>query len=683
MAVDFAFFEALTGPMQAAGQIQAQRDQRKQQEFQVMQQQRQMELTQLDKQKGLQDMLSSATEAAKMDLYTKTNFSRQKDIDDFRNWHNTMSGWGDIQEVLRQQGSVDNARLYGNLDYLLEEYKAKLKNNPISRRVNKNKASLELYHAYALDKDGNNKFLTSGSRERYQQFVDGATDNFIFNGPRGDYLNEAIKARSVADNINIDDIIYEDGNYSAIIMDMVNDQNPADPQAYMKALSDQDIRNWVSKELNYYESGGTGYFGDKAMYGEKEIDTEFSTELVRSIDATNKTGIYKGSDFFKFRDDGISFKNLFDETSSKDWDRLGGYDKSTEMRSTKGYGSPFSKGRQVVGSGRVFAYNQGLEDQITMSWAGNYNNEDKTSRYNSKNRQVNDVSMLGLYDASGHKIQDQDIASMWITGKDLWQESEKDDLRLTGYHIALEGKNADGDSFLLTDVSSDSDMNKLREKYKNTTFDYVIVGELIDDDLGPDDAYYKKIDLGDANVQAAINENINSENINRVKGQMASYSQESAHKKHAAKRKLSNSVKLQKQLDLPTDAAVNQVVGAYDQSLTIGLGMANVSATKIQQVMPMIISDLYVNSRQPREYPVVMEQDNQGNPVMVANNASEYMAYSSQKLKAGLVNNNPSFADMLEAIKTGNYDAYSQSIMKKANYKQSRSISKSISQYSY
>jgi len=467
-------------------------------------------------------------------------------------------------------------------------------------------------------------------------------------------------------------------------MDMVNDQNPADPQAYMQALSDQDIRNWVSKELNYYESGGTGYFGDKAIYGEKEIDTEFSTELVRSIDATNKTGIYKGSDFFKFRDDGISFKNLFDQTSAIDWDRLGGYDKSAEMKSYKGMKAPLAKGRQMVGSGRIFAYNQGLEDQITMSWAGNYNNEDKTSRYNSKNRQVNDVSMLGLYDSKGHKIQDQDIGSWWITGKDSWQESETDDLRLTGYHIALEGKNADGDSFLLTDVSSEEDMNKMREKYKDTTFDYVIVAELIDDDMvSHDDAYYKKVDLGDANIQAAINENINSENLNRVKGQMASYDQQSAHKKHATKRKLSNSVKLQKQLDLPGDAAVNQVVSAYDQSLTIGLGMANVPATKIQQVMPMIISDLYVNSRQPREYPVVIEQDGQGNPTKVANNASEYMAYSAQKLKSGLVNNDPSFADMLTAIKTGNYDTYSQSIMDPKGYKQSRSISKSISQYSY
>ena len=124
------------------------------------------------------------------------------------------------------------------------------------------------------------------------------------------------------------------------------------------------------------------------------------------------------------------------------------------MKSYKGLRAPFAKNRQVVGSGRIFAYNRGLEDQITQAWAGNYNDENKTPKYNSKNRQVYDVGMLGLYDSYGHKIQDQDIASMNITGKDLWQESETDDLRLTGYHVALEGKNADGDSFLLTDVTN-------------------------------------------------------------------------------------------------------------------------------------------------------------------------------------------------------------------------------------
>ena len=680
MGIDYGFFEALTGPMQAAGQIQQNRDAIALQKLQQKQQIKNLQLQELNRNQAQQKMLDASTNAALGDLYTKNKFARQKDIDDFRNWHNDLSGWGDIQEVLRRHGSIDNARLNGNLDYLLEEYKAKLKDNPVSRRTNKNKASLELFHSFSLDKDKNGKLITSGSRNRYQQFVDGETDNFIFNGARGDYLDEATKARSISDNINVDDVIAD--NYNAIIIDMINDQNPADPQAYMQGLNDQDIRNWVTKELNYTEDGGIGYFGDKAIYGEKAIDTEFSTELVRSLDAVNKTGVYKGSDYFKFRDDGVSFKENFDITTAQDWDRLGGYDKGSEMKNYKGMRAMFAKGRQMVGSGRIFANNPDLESAITDSWAGHYGNEDKTSRYNPRNRQVNDIQMLGLYDSRGHKIQDQDIGSYWITGAGSWQESETDDLRLTSYHIALEGKNADGDSFLLTDVSNEKDMNKMREQYKDTVFDYVIVAELIDDDaVSHDDAYYKKVNLGDASVQALLNKAVPSEDLNNIKTQMATYEQQAQHKAHAIKRKAANASKLQKQLQLPDAASVDQVVNAYDQTMTIGLGMANVPSRKIQQAMPMIISDLYVASREKREYQFVMSTDAQGNPTEIANNDSEYMAYSAQKLKHALINNDPKFAGMLEAIKTGDYDTYSQSILNPNTYKTGRNISKSISKY--
>ena len=196
-----------------------------------------------------------------------------------------------------------------------------------------------------------------------------------------------------------------------------------------------------------------------------------------------------------------------------------------------------------------------------------------------------------------------------------------------------------------------------------------------------DDAYYKKVNLGDASVQSLLNEAIPSEDLNKVKTQMITYEQEAQHRAHGEKRKIANASKLQKQLQLPDSPAVDQVINAYDQTMTIGLGMANVPARKIQQVMPMIISDLYVDSRQEREYPFVMSTDAQGNPTEVANNASEYMAHSAQKLKHALINNDPAFAAMLEAIKTGDYDNYSQTILNKKTYKASRNLSRSISKY--
>lgn len=127
-------------------------------------------------------------------------------------------------------------------------------------------------------------------------------------------------------------------------------------------------------------------------------------------------------------------------------------------------------------------------------------------------------------------------------------------------------------------------------------------------------------------------------------------------------------------MNLPDAPALEQVINAYDQSLTVGLGTAGVNSSKIQQALPMIISDLFVLSRQERTYPHSFGDGT------VANNSSEYMAYSARKLKSGLIND-PNFSEMLNSIQEGNYDAYSKQTMSDMMRKQSRRISKGISKY--
>ena len=130
----------------------------------------------------------------------------------------------------------------------------------------------------------------------------------------------------------------------------------------------------------------------------------------------------------------------------------------------------------------MVANNPRLETAITEILAGDFGDENKSSRYNSQNRELSDVKMKDMYDSRGVKITDDD------TGL-FSQTDEAMDLTLSGYHIALEGKGADGNSFLLTDVSNEEDMEKLRGQYKNTVFDYVMVAELIDGDMiSADDA---------------------------------------------------------------------------------------------------------------------------------------------------------------------------------------------------
>lgn len=685
MALDYGFFEALTGPMQAAGNIQAQRDAQAMQQQQLAQQQRNMELAQLDKNKATQGQLTKATEAAADDLYTKNNFSRQKDIDDFRNWHNTMSGWGDIQEVLRTHGSVDNARLYGNLDYLIQEYKAKISDNPVSRRVNKNKAGLELYHSYALDKDGNAQFLTKGSNQRYQDFIDGTTDNFIFYGPRKDYLNQATQNAIQSDQIDVEEVLYEPSNYAAIHADMINDANaPLDTR-----YTDSQMLAWLRDELNVTSSAGKDYFGGSPVFGEKEIDTDANSEIMRMLDATNKTGIIRGSDYFNNLSlkKGESFVELFNQTEgvSDEWNRFGGYDPN---QTTKSYvGKWYTADHKVISGGRVFI-NKGMEDNIAEVMFGK---DGDISKYVSSDRSLNGVSMKNTYTSRGNQITGDDISQTLIGGlisggDDEWNqvfdESELMDLTLNGFFVAMKATGKDGKSILLTDVNDTDDRKKLAKEYKDLVFQPVIVAEMNDDDLlSYDDVYYKELDMSDMNVRMALNERINPEKINEVLGQSATYEQEMERNKMIKNRRNAADAKLQKQLNMPDIESVDQLITGYDQSITSTLGLSQVPALKIQSAVPMIISDLYVTSQKERKYPYDFTPNEvDPNKKMIANSPGQYMAYSTKILQEGLISGNESFAAMLSAIKTGNYAEYSKSIYNEKDFKYSRQISKGIIQ---
>ena len=676
--VDYGFFNALTGPLQSANNIQQNRDAERVRQLQLQQQEFQLQQAESLRQEELQKQLNLASQDAHNEIFVNNAFKREKDAVDYQKWYQNYSGFGDIQQILKQYSTMAQAMQDPRLKEAIDVYKQRVstpsedptKGNPILFRAKQNFQALEQYKNYALDDKGYAKFLTSNSHQRFQDWKDGKTDRFIYTGVRGDYLNEIAKARNKSEKIDIDDVLYE--NEHSIATDMARDLNM--PQG--TRFSHQDMRSWLARELNYDASNQR--FGDQVIFGQQEIDTDYATEVQTAIDATSKMGLRTGQDIFNLMDQGVSFKQIFDNEMSLNWDRLGGYDKNSGVHSTMR--SKVSKSMEIMAGGRVLGNDRNLETALTNSWAGTYD-DGKTPRYNSQNRQVYGVEMEGLYDRRGHKITDQDIASTWFGGKDLWQESERDDLRLTGYHIALEAKNKDGDSFLLTNVKSEDDMAKMREQYKDVVFTPVMVAELIDDDLGPDDAYYKKVEMGLPSIQAAINRNIDPKELNTTLNQMADYEQDVEQKSYQAKQQLARQAVLIKQMNLPDEATLGQVVAAYDQSLTIGLGTAGVPASKIQAAIPMIIADLRVSSQKQKEFPVVVESDPQGNPIKVANDAYELMAYRTQQLKIGLIRKNKGFEAMLQAIREGNYDAYRKSTMDKATYNASRKLSKELSQY--
>ena len=679
--MDYALFKALTGPMANAGLIQQQREQNQMRQLQMQQQQRQMELQQADKQKAIQNQLIEASKAAQSDLYTKNNFSRQKDIDDFRNWHNELSGWSDIQALLREHGSVDNARLYGNLDYLLAEYQHKLQNNPISRRVNKNKASLERFHAYALDTEGNAQFLTQGSRDRYNNYLKGKTDAFIFNGGRADYLDVAQKGQQINQRVDIESLI--DGQREAILADMYMDSN-LDPSQHV--FTRDDMRNFLRRELKTTTLDGVDYFGGQALYGMQEVDTSASIEIQKLL-ATS--GSITGKEFFDTfnLDEGLTYDQLFTkEGIDQGWSQFGGVDNSkTTYDYSDDYYGFITKGRKVASGTRVFA-ESGMETKLAKAVFGKL--DDKNYRYNSGKRTVDNVQMSGVFNSRGKIITQDDIDGGWY-GDVSWiedftgEDAVMDDLTLEGFFVGYRGKSADGNDILLTDVTNEDDRKKMANEYKNVVFEPVLMAELRDDDMiSADDHYYKVVDLSSSSVQMAINKQIDTEDLEEVLMDQGTYEQRRDQNKMIEAKRAADLLRLQKALDQPDKKSVDQIVNGYDQQLTVGLSMASVPSAQIQQAVPLIMSDLYVDSQQERNYPFDFTPNEQDpSKKRIANGPGEYMAYSTMALKEGLVSGNQSYAAMLEAIRSGNYNKYSRTLYSESDFQKRRNLSKRIIKY--
>ena len=705
MALDFGYWSALTGPMQTAGQRAQNRDAQQLQAMQLMQQMKQIQLKNLENTKGLQDQVNLSHAKAMEALYDKDKkFRRQKDVEDFKDWQKDMSGWGDIQALLRQYGSVENARLHGNLDYVLQEYKHNIQNNPISQRANKNKAALKLYYDGVLDetkgKDGTAspfERIPINAHKRYKAWENGETDYFRYSGERKDYLdNPVLDELAQSQNITLDDIVTH--NRVAIQTDMIQDINPDDPKAYLSALTEQDMKTWVAENTGWSQSGGLDYFTQggysQAMYGETELDTNFSTDLIQALKGVTTTATTI-DDLLSIKEAGSSFNREFVKNHTADFSFLGGIDENSNTVGPEDRGllgqSWLAKDHQLIASPRIFA-RKNVSDNITAAVF-------KDLEYDPKTGMLYNVPMKGQFNAMGHKITQDDTENIFGQERDIdkWpkelnyiytgdEEAATADLKLLGYHVVpkVVGKDGDGNSttMLITNVSNEADLKKIKDHWSDYEIQYTIVAELEDSDLLTyrDQSYYE-VDLSDANVQMAINEKFDKKNYNEVKSEMIDLDKRN---KISAKKNKTQAVlkaKLANDLNLPNTAAVDEVVDAYSQNLSVGLLNAGVSNKKTNAVMPMLISDIYLESQKPREYPFIMEKDQNGRPTIVANSSSEYMAHYSQKLKLGL--NTGQMPDMLEAINGGPsaYDIWRKSRLDKSSIGKTNYLSRQMAKY--
>ena len=691
---DFGYYSALLGPLKTAGNLGQQRQRNELQAFQLLNTVRNQQIQNFKTNQAFQNQLNTAEEAAKKTLFAsvgegennKFTYGRKKDIDDFKAWMHENSSFEDIKNILKKyNGNVMNAKLYGNLDHYMAQYKQQLQNNPIQQRTQKNLQNLKSFYKHALDKDGNARLLTKQTLQNFDAFNKGEIDNFQFHGLRGDYLpgnDKAFKAKygelEAGQNLTAETIVAL--NQGAILKDMMNDYYGSDlsPQEYQEkasAFTNEMMIAYVNKELGGEMSAtGVQYFNGVPLYGVKEPQVAMSQRIYKAMEAMKAISPTTVEDYYSGLEKGLTAKNRFyygqDGKVFAEFESLGGVEEGSAPDKV-GALNPFVKNRQLSASDKVFA-DPNIEAAVTESWApkrrldGNLfkAGQDKyVSQYDRYKKKIKNFNPIGSYNDSGTLIQQDD--------QGLFGEETSINAKLNGYFIGykVSGKvNGMPESFLLFDSKENTE--KILANYKDSVIEPVLLAELYDFEL-VNDYYYKEVDLSNNVIAAAIDERLPSENLKQAAISRISADQQIEFNANLEDKTQRLKNKLTKSLELPEGSDVDQFMNMSDKNLSVSLRLNDVPTNVINSVMPYIIGDLYSNAKADRQYPVVMSRDANGSPVDVANNQNEYLQLSTKLFYNSI--SNPNNRDMLESIKQGPsaYDQWRQRNMPKKDYNKS------------
>jgi len=693
---DFGYYSALLGPLKTAGNLGQQRQRNELQAFQLLNTVRNQQIQNFKINEAYQKQLLDAEQAAKSTLFTevgqgqnKFTYGRKKDVDDFRAWMQENSSFEDIKNVLREyNGNVMNAKLYGNLDHYMAQYKQQLQNNPIQQRTQKNLQNLKSFYKHALDVNGNARLLTKQTLQNFDAFTKGEIDNFKFHGLRGDYLpsdDDAFAAKygelAAGQNLTAETIVAL--NQGAILKDMMNDYYGSDlsPQEYQEkasAFTNEMMIAYVNKELGGEMSAtGVQYFNGVPLYGVKEPQVAMSQRIYKALESMKAISPQTVEDYYTGLEEGLTTRNRFtlgqDGRVFAEFESIGGVEFGTGPERV-GTNVLFVKNRQLAGTDKVFA-DPNVEAGITESWAPKIRVDENKyiSKYNRTKKEIEDFDPIGTYNDSGTLIKQDD--------QGLFGEETNIDAKLQGYFIGykVSGKvNGMPESFLLFDSKENTD--KILDNYKDKVIEPVLLAELVDKEFA-NDYYYKEVDIKNDVLAAAIDEKFPSENLKNAAISRISADKQIEFNANLAEKTQRLKNKLTKSLELPEGSDVDQFMNMSDKNLSVSLRLNDVPNNVINSVMPYIIGDLYSNAKADRQYPVVMSRDGNGNPVDVANNQNEYLQLSTKLFYNSL--SNPSNRDMLESIKQGPsaYDQWRQRNIPKKDYNKSKTIIRDIAKY--
>ncbi len=693
---DFGYYSALLGPLKTAGNLGQQRQRNELQAFQLLNTVRNQQIQNYKINESYQKQLLNAEQAAKSTLFTevgqgqnKFTYGRKKDVDDFKAWMQENSSFEDIKNVLKEyNGNVMNAKLYGNLDHYMVQYKQQLQNNPIQQRTQKNLQNLKSFYKHALDVNGNAKLLTKQTLQNFDAFTKGEIDNFKFHGLRGDYLpgnNEAFQAKygelAAGQNLTAETIVAL--NQGSILKDMMNDYYGSDlsPQEYQdkaSAFTNEMMIAYVNKELGGEMSAtGVQYFNGVPLYGVKEPQVAMSQRVYKAIESMKAISPQTVEDYYTGLEEGLTARNRF--TYGKDggviaeFESIGGVESGTGPERV-GTNVLFVKNRQLAGTDKVFA-DPNVEAGITESWAPKIRIDENKyiSKYNRNKKEIEDFDPIGTYNDSGTLIRQDD--------QGLFGEETSIDAKLQGYFIGykVSGKvNGMPESFLLFDSKENTD--KILDNYKDKVIEPVLLAELVDKEFA-NDYYYKEVDIKNDVIASAIDEKFPSENLKNAAISRISADKQIEFNANLAEKTARLKNRLTQTLELPEGSDVDQFMNMSDKNLSVSLRLNDVPTNVINSVMPYIIGDLYSNAKADRQYPVIMSRDANGSPVDVANNQNEYLQLSTKLFYNSI--SNPNNRDMLESIKQGPsaYDQWRQRNIPKKDYNKSKTIIRDIAKY--
>jgi len=634
MAIDYGFWSTLSTGYKSAQDRKSQRDSESLKELQYMQMLQQQQTQRINQQNAVQQQIQQAEATATQIL--NSSFGRQKDVDDMKAWHSEHSGWGDIKNVIQQyNGDYTQARLYGNLDYYINQYKMNINNpdadptkgNPILRRVANNKANLTNFTAAAQDSE-TQKLIMPGDHDRYNAFINGETDEFDYRGMRGDWdITTMMADVDMGKEIDLDTFYAH--NMSAILTDMSKDtgmdigtlQN--NPEA---------VKTWVKSALNW-----TG----EPVYGEKEVETSYVNQFQSNIDEIpsllaeykGSTGAFTLSDVFAMEekyggDNKSAFAYLLEGRSGEDgeaysdvWQMLGGYDAQSQPHSKLGGANVFA-GHQLMSSGRIIT-DPAIQTSVMKAHYGD--------KYFADGQMVNNIDVKGLYTETGTMVTDDDISGTWwergievggttgvsgligggpvvgavagvvgfgsgALGFNPFGEGEQMDLKYNGTYLGfrvrgLDSQTGEQTSFLITRDTDESDIKKIKEQYGNMPVEVVMINELIDTDYTTsDDMYFDVIDINNISFRQQMDATTDSESLSKVYNESLSYETKQKNDAFYLKRKTALTQEL---ADIYTEGNTEilpQVANTYKSSIETSLVVGGVSAEQSNLTSPIIMS---------------------------------------------------------------------------------------------